>query len=237
MNRNDRDSARENLAYLYEGLFTAIVRLQSGQQSVGNIEVFERRIKRTFEQISRHANEIGYSSSAEEDARFAVVAFLDEAILTSTDPARAEWERNPLQDKLFHETNAGVKFFEKLDKTLAKPESPEVADVLEVYALCLQLGFEGTYSSSSRRQELAPIITHVTRRIGRIRKVKDPVSPDAFPPQVDKPAVQAPNPLIEKLRLAALAAVALSIAIFAAGKAHLLVKTSIVESGLSSLQQ
>lgn len=230
--KNNQDSARENLAYLYEGLFTAIVRLQSGQQSVGNIEVFDRRIRRTIEQISRQATELDYTGSAEEDARFAVVAFLDEAILTSSDPARAEWERNPLQDKLFHETHAGEKFFERLDKLLAR-ETAEAGDVLEVYALCLALGFEGKHSA--RRDELARISSQVTKKIARIRKGKEPLSPEAIPAQTEAAPVQ--NPWIEKLRLSALTATALTIAIYAAGKVHLVWKTSMVESALLPFQQ
>jgi type VI secretion system protein ImpK len=231
MRENKQDSARENLAYLYEGLFTAVVRLQSGQQSVGNIEVFDRRIRRTLEQISRQAAELDYTASAEEDARFAVVAFLDEAILTSNDPARAEWERNPLQDKLFRETHAGVKFFERLDKLLGK-ETAEAADVLEVYALCLALGFEGDYSA--RREELGRISSRVSKKIAGIRKSKEALSPEPEPAQVDTSRAPVQNPLVEKLRLSAMAAAAMMIAIFALGKVHLSWKTSIVVRTLLS---
>ena len=41
-------------------------------------------------------------------------------------------------------------FFNCIDRLMAKEDSPQSADVLEIYALCLLLGFRGRYSMSGQ---------------------------------------------------------------------------------------
>src|SRR4051794_8715068 len=83
----------ENLALLYQGLLTGIVRLQSKRQQLVDADSFRRRTVGTLQEIERAARSGGYDSRDVTDAHFAVVAFLDSVILNSNDPVRAEWER------------------------------------------------------------------------------------------------------------------------------------------------
>ena len=80
------------------------------------------------------------------DVKFALVAFVDETVLNPKNnfPLRQDWERNPLQLVYFEEHLAGVKFFERLDEMLRDVGAH--ADVIEVYYLCLLLGFKGKYN-------------------------------------------------------------------------------------------
>lgn len=82
-----------------------------------------------------------YPRSFSDNAKFAVCAWADEAILTSQWPGRAEWLKQPLQREFFDTSNAGEEFFQKLGE-LAPDEE---AEVLEVYATCLSMGFVGEY--------------------------------------------------------------------------------------------
>lgn len=73
-------------------------------------------------------------------ARFAVCAWVDEAILSSGWPHRTLWQREQLQRIHFNTTDAGEEFFEKLNAL-----GLQQRDVREVYYLCLALGFMGRY--------------------------------------------------------------------------------------------
>src|SRR5215217_3787749 len=108
-----------------------------------------------------------------EAIKFALVAFIDETVLSPTNdfPLRKEWEQLPLQLEHFKEHLAGVKFFERLDGLLARDEA-EAADVVEVYYLCLLLGFKGKYNFYLLEEQLKETIAGVAdylRRAGRLK--------------------------------------------------------------------
>src|SRR5215467_417526 len=136
----------ENLALLYQGLLTGIIRLKGQRQSIADSEVFRKRTKATLQEVERVAVSNGYDVRDVRDTHFAVVAFLDSVVLNSKDPVRAEWERKTLQEELFGQTDAGLVFFEKLDQLHRRRDSKQLANILELYLLCLLLGFEGRYS-------------------------------------------------------------------------------------------
>jgi type VI secretion system protein ImpK len=179
-----RESTREadvepyssgNLALLYQGLFTAIVRVQGGQ-GLPDAESFRRRTKAMLQEVERDASAAGYDGQDVRDTHFAIVAFLDSVVLHSKDPARAEWERRPLQEELFGQTDAGVVFFEKLERFRSRRDSTQLSDILEVYLLCLLLGFEGRYSGGLRG-EVEVIVEKIGRRIDDIRGGSHQISP------------------------------------------------------------
>jgi type VI secretion system protein ImpK len=179
----------ENLALLYQGLLTGIIRLKGQRQNIADSEVFRKRTKATLQEVERVAVSSGYDVRDVRDTHFAVVAFLDSVVLHSKDPVRAEWERRPLQEELFGKTDAGLIFFEKLDQFRARRDSEQLADILEVYLLCLLLGFEGRYSGG-QRGELDGITDSLRMRIEYIRG-RD----DRFSPSADLPPAQPPAPL------------------------------------------
>jgi type VI secretion system protein ImpK len=173
-------SAGENLPLLYQGLLTGIIRLQTQRQKLPDSESFRRRTKATLQEIERVAIAGGYDGGDVRDTHFAVVAFLDEMILNSKDPVRAEWQQRTLQQDLFGQTDAGVVFFDKLDQFRSRRDSEQLADVLEVYLLCLLLGFEGRYAG--RRGELQGLIETLRMRVEYIRGPADRIVPTAVSP-------------------------------------------------------
>jgi type VI secretion system protein ImpK len=178
-------SAGENLPLLYQGLLTGIIRLQSQRQKLPDGESFRRRTKATLQEIERVAIAGGYDGRDVRDTHFAVVAFLDEMILNSKDPVRAEWEQRTLQQDLFGTTDAGVVFFDKLEQFRSRRDSEQLADVLEVYLLCLLLGFEGRYTG--RRGELQGLIETLRMRVEYIRGPADRIAPAAVMPATPAP--------------------------------------------------
>ena len=145
----------------------------------------------------------GYDVRDVRDTHFAVVAFLDSVILHSKDTFRAEWERKTLQQELFGQTDAGVVFFEKLDQFRSRRDSEQLADILEVYLLCLLLGFEGRYSGG-RRGELEGVTDSLRMRIEYIRGREDRLSPSAGLPPALAPLAPAKDHR-NRLRLVTLA--------------------------------
>jgi type VI secretion system protein ImpK len=204
--------SRENLALLYQGLLTGIVRLQSQRQHISDGESFRRRTKATLQEVEQVAVAAGYDSRDVKDTHFAVVAFLDSVVLNSKDPVRAEWERKTLQEELFGKSDAGVVFFEKLEHFRSRRDSEQLADIVEVYLLCLLLGFEGRYSGGPRG-ELDGISQRTRMRIQDIRGRSRQISPTGGLPT--EPTVRAPEQhSIDRFRLVTLGVVVLTILCF-----------------------
>src|SRR5580765_653594 len=172
----------ENLALLYQSLLTGIIRLKGQRQHIPDSETFRKRTKATLQDVERVAVATGYDVRDVRETHFAVVAFLDSVVLNSNDPVRAEWERKTLQEELFGQTDAGMVFFEKLEHFRSRRDSQQLADILEVYLLCLLLGFKGRYSGGLRG-ELDSISERVRRRIDDIRGRSPQISPNgSLPP-------------------------------------------------------
>lgn len=189
----------ENLALLYQGILTGIIRLKSQRQHIPDSEAFRKRTKATLQEVERVAVATGYDVRDVRDTHFAVVAFLDSVILHSKDPVRAEWERKTLQQELFGQTDAGVVFFEKLDQFRSRRDSEQLADILEVYLLCLLLGFEGRYSGG-QRGDLEGMTDSLRMRIEYIRGRDDHISPSGSLPPVPVP-LAPPKGHQDRLRL------------------------------------
>lgn len=77
-----------------------------------------------------------------EMAQFAVVAWINETILSSDWQDKDKWRTQPLQLKkrTFNMAIAGEKFFKYLNAI-----GPHQREVREIYYLCLAMGFKGQY--------------------------------------------------------------------------------------------
>lgn len=221
--RSDPVSVRNGtkLALLYQGLLTGIVRLVAGRQHVSDAESFRRKTKTALEQVQREASAAGYDSEDVQDTHLAVVAFLDEVVLNGDDRTRGEWQRITLQQELFGLTNAGVTFFDKLESLIARRDSAALADMLEVYLLCLLLGFQGKYSGGLRG-ELDTIVDRTRRRIERIRGRTSQISPAAaLPSEEPDPAPAARTPRFKNVEVAAACTILATLLLFVCLKLNL----------------
>ncbi|OGR16488.1 MAG: type VI secretion system protein ImpK, partial [Deltaproteobacteria bacterium RIFOXYB2_FULL_66_7] len=75
-----------------------------------------------------------------DTARFAVCAWVDEAILSSPWTQRNLWQREQLQRIMYNTTEAGEEFFDRMNAL-----GFHQREAREVYYLCLALGFMGRH--------------------------------------------------------------------------------------------
>lgn len=97
----------------------------------------------------------GYTDEQYNNAKFAVVALIDERILLSNWEHRHQWAHEMLQQQHFGTNNAGEEFYERLDALSAF--EPGERDVREVYVYCLALGFVGKFYRPGDRARLEQI--------------------------------------------------------------------------------
>ncbi|MDQ3908744.1 MAG: DotU family type IV/VI secretion system protein [Acidobacteriota bacterium] len=116
-------------------------------------------------QLDSAAAQIGATRQDADDVKFALVAFIDEVVLSPVNnfPLRDEWEQTPLQLEFFGEHLAGVKFFDRLDAAMRDIETR--ADVVEVYYLCLLFGYKGKYNISFLEGERVNVVKGVAQRL------------------------------------------------------------------------
>ena len=201
----------DNLALIFQELFTAIVRLRSNRQAVSDAESFRHHIREAVKTAAQEARNRGYSTDDIRMGTLAVVGFLDETILNLQHPLFANWPRKPLQEELFGTHMAGEVFFQNLQELLGRNNSEDLADVLEVHYLCLLLGYRGRYSLGDRG-ELQSISSATAEKIRRIRGPQGPLSPEWAPPAE---SVQAPvDPWSRRFLIGAISCFALMVLLF-----------------------
>lgn len=106
-------------------------------------DILKRRIGTLLEDMDRRGLELGIPKRDLDDAKYAIVAFIDEQLFRAPWAGRQEWMLEPLQLVYFNENTAGEGFFDRLD---ALEREPARLHVLEVYYLCLALGFQGKFA-------------------------------------------------------------------------------------------
>jgi type VI secretion system protein ImpK len=207
-----QDAGRTNLALIYQEILTAITRFRSNRQAVADATSFRNQIKGAISSAEAEAARKGYTTEDVRLATFAVVAFLDESILNSNNPLFADWPRMPLQEELFGTHQAGEMFFSCIDRLMAKGDSPQSADVLEIYDLCLWLGFRGKYSLSGQ-EATRSVASTVAEKVRHLRGGPFPLAPHWAPPK-DAPRQQAPDPWVRALTFGTLGALLFAVLFF-----------------------
>lgn len=177
---------RGQLALALQEVLTATVRLRANRQVAADADSFRRHVKQVMAAAEQEARRAGYADDQIRLALYAVVAFLDESVLNSTQPMFADWPRKPLQDEIFGGHLGGELFFRNVQALLAQPDSEDLADLLEVFQLCMLLGFHGRYSMSDRG-ELQMVMSRVAEKIARIRGPFGDLSPAWAPPPGEIP--------------------------------------------------
>jgi type VI secretion system protein ImpK len=215
-----------SLASCYENSITTILRLSAlGQQAAPNAEGFRNSIRAALKSAMEQAKALGYSSEVIQLSFFAVVSLLDESVLKLQSPAFAEWAKRPMQEEMFGHSRAGEVFFDHLRVLLAKQDSDETADCLEVYALCMLLGFRGKYAISfgsmsdfsgqpgaQQSGEVPTLIRQAREKIERIRGQALFLRAESPPPPIKQTA--AIDRWSRGLGIAALALLALTVLAF-----------------------
>jgi len=179
-------AAREKptLKDLVQDFISMALIVRKGRQ-VTSVSAFEASVDTFFKALESDARSANYSVEQVKDTQYALCAFLDESVLRSGDnELRRHFELQPLQFRYFGVHLAGEGFFEKIDAL--RGDVKQNLDVLEVYHLCLALGFEGKFSLGQKDQ-LRYLANTLGQDIARFRKTPKALSPDwALPDQVSQ---------------------------------------------------
>jgi len=200
-----------NLAQAFQDPITVILRMRYRVQRVSDAAAFRLSIRKMIVAAVNEVRAIGYSDKTSEMALYAIIGFLDESVLNSQDPAFVDWARKPLQEEMFGSQLAGEYFFRNVDDLLVRPESPEVADALELHAQCLLLGYRGKFAFGNAG-EIHSILARIRDKITRIRGPLVLSSVAAAPPV--KAAVVS-DKWVTRLAVAAVLFAALTLLAFA----------------------
>lgn len=192
-----------NLALEFQEVLTIVERVRYNRQAVTDANSFRAEMKKQLRMSEQRARTANYSAEDVKQVVFAVVAFLDESVLSSRNPTFADWPRLPLQAELFGHQLGGEVFFQELQKILNRTDSNEVADLLEVFGLCLLLGFKGRYAAGGAG-DLRAMQQAVQEKIRRIRGSSAVLSPRGMIP-ADAVRLVQNDPWVRRLAIAAIA--------------------------------
>jgi len=160
-----RNDPSERLSTIFEPCLEFILELKSAD-SPPDVDVLRHRARHRLDRACRTASRQGADVDDIREACFAVVAFLDETVLEFGPPHREAWMAHSFQFELFDRYDAGEEFFVRLNGL--RRDSTGATEVLEVYYLCLALGFQGQY-----RLQRPETTTALVRRVYRDLEQRD----------------------------------------------------------------
>ncbi len=188
MEKNAESIRTNPLLECAEPIFSLLAVFTKGDRGASLELEYREKILAGFDTMERLAFERQIGSTALRDAKYALAAYIDEAVLSSDWPGRLEWMGRPLQLELFGDHLAGEGFFERLTQLRQGGEAN--ADLLELFYTCLQLGFEGIYKIKG----LEPLMALQVDLRSQIEGYQGVIDPRLSPAGV--PAV----PLIARVR-------------------------------------
>ena len=151
-------------------IFDLILRLKAGIVAPSND--LRPKIASLLDDFERRGERYRFSSKIIQVSKFALASFVDETVLSNNFNLKEEWEKNPLQLEYFGEHLAGNKFFEKLAAMIKQVDV--TADAVEIYYVCMLLGFKGRYAvyEKERLLQIMQETANALVRAGKIRPVE-----------------------------------------------------------------
>lgn len=198
---------KNDLVALAGPVFDLILRVKAGIVTPSN--ELRPQIAGMLIDFEKRAERYRFSPKIVQVSKFALAAFVDETVLTNNFPLKDEWEKNPLQLEYFGEQLAGNKFFDKLDSMLKQIEQTQ--DAVEIYYVCMLLGFKGRYAIYEKDKLLAQMQTTANAlvKVGKIKAVE--LSPNWLANDQPKPPEKRGMPTWAKITAASSLGLALII--------------------------
>lgn len=165
------EAANKNDLVTFAGpVFDLILRLKAGIVAPSN--ELRPQVAALLLDFEKRAERYRFNHKIVQVSKFALASFVDETVLTNNFPLRDEWEKNPLQLEYFGEQLAGNKFFDKLQAMLKQIETTQ--DAVEIYYVCMLLGFKGRYGVYEQEKLLAIMQTTANAlvKVGKIKPVE-----------------------------------------------------------------
>lgn len=106
---------------------------------------------RCLNEFVENCRDAGVKAEIIQNALYALVALVDETVMGTPGPYRDSWSLKLLQIEYFGENLAGTQFYSRLRAAMMRGQGK--TELLEIFFLCLALGFEGMYKidGSSKR--------------------------------------------------------------------------------------
>jgi len=155
----------KDLTGLCTDLFLIVIRMREAED-LGDPAALRKLIMYFLDLFEKNCKAIHIAEDSIQEAKYAIVAILDETVLSVPGACRDYWFTRPLQLDMFGDNIAGEEFYNKLQKLQLSSEKKK--DVLEVYYICLSLGFEGKYKISNAEERIA-MIEELGRKLRRTR--------------------------------------------------------------------
>lgn len=116
-----------------------------------NVPELHRKLTEELKDFELRARNQGCADDAVVTARYLLCTLVDEIVLNTPWGANSGWSQHSLLSLFHHETFGGEKCFSILARLLESPGRN--LDLLELFYLCLSLGFEGKYRLAPRGHE------------------------------------------------------------------------------------
>lgn len=179
----------------------ALVTALKNTHSHADPGALHRQLIREIQEFDTRARQLGVNDDQTlARARYVLCATLDDIILNTPWGQQFGWSKKTLQGTFFRKEWAGDEFFKLLDKLLADPSNHR--QLLELMAICLDLGFKGGYRLYDRQGELEALRDKLHRALRSLAGEREAeLSPHWRGVQEQR------NPVIRHVPLWALAAV------------------------------
>lgn len=138
-------------------------------------ELPEADVSRLYENVRDHitalweeVRQLGYDGATQLCFRYALCAFIDEAVMTTPWGVGSRWKGRSLLSYHHNETWGGEKFFTVLARM--QMDVAKYRDVLEFKYLCLCLGYQGKYGQQHNNKDtLNAIIAKLHEQLRQLR--------------------------------------------------------------------
>lgn len=141
-------------------------------------ETLRTRLQHGLTDARDQAVASGSNMQRADGAAWAVAALLDDLALNTPWGGNGAWPHQPLVSMLYGDVDAGTQFFERLEEL--ERHSSRDPEMLELYYMCMALGFRGKYRVSSRAgdQSLTAVRSSVARFLRNPDAEDAPLSPN-----------------------------------------------------------
>ena len=148
-------------------VFDLILRLKAG--ILAPSMDLRPKIAAMLADFEKRAERYRFNHKIVQVSKFALASFVDETVLTNNFNMKDEWEKNALQLEYFGEQLAGNKFFDKLEAMVKQIETTQ--DAVEIYYICMLLGFKGKYAIYEKEKLLATMqkTANALVKVGKIK--------------------------------------------------------------------
>ncbi len=155
----------QGLPDLCADIFSYVLQLQRSPDP-GDPEALRIQIDELFRALESRAKQMQIAEPHIADAKYAIAAFIDEMILNSDWKVKDTWASRPLQMEYFNSFSAGEEFYVKVENYRNSTDK-NMLGVLEVYYICLTLGFRGMHADLQGLEKLKNLVSNIGRELRR----------------------------------------------------------------------